>query len=326
VSKNPTAGPNTFYSQLIREQERLQQDNNLIQNLTHNNQLEPSQQTVRDLRIFIEDLQFKNHEIIVMIDANETTDAILSNTINPNHSVLRMFQQLNLVSAYTFFTSNTENLPNTHINGSRCIDHIYVSRGIFNSIAGISIMPFSDGFPSDHRAIVLQIKKEILLEHNRTDMTRPQNRLLKTTEVKRCQTYQDELIKLIDSHRFTERLDEVVEGLNETLAPSGIGKLNDLDKELGQYITAAAKKANKGTTSQDWSPAISYARLQYRYWKVRVQMKTHNLELSAKWIKLATDLNLGNQIIQDRMSLEETQDELNSAKAHLQIEIGRAHV
>ena len=314
VGKNLTAGPNTFYSQLIREQERLQQDNNS----TYNYQLEPSQQTVRDLRVFIEDLQHKNHEIIVMIDANENSEAISSNISNPNHSVLRMFQHINLVSAYTIFTGNMDNLPNTHINGSSCIDYIYVSRNIFNSVTSISIMPFSEGFPSDHRAIVLQLKKEVLLNHNRTDMTRPQNRLFKTTEVKRCLIYQEELTRLMDSHRITERLDDIVEELNESPTPSRIEQLNKLDKEFGQYITAAARKANKGNTSLDWSPAISYARLQYRYWKVRVQMKIYNLEISTYWIQLTTEVNLGNQLIHERMSLEETQEALNRATTHLQ--------
>jgi hypothetical protein len=66
-------------------------------------------------------LQTKTHDVVLMIDVNESFDAI----------------RLDL-------------LPNTHLNGSRCIDFLYVSQNLLPFVRTISILHFSEGCHSGH--------------------------------------------------------------------------------------------------------------------------------------------------------------------------------
>ena len=311
VHNNPKAGPMTYYSQLIREHERMRQSE--AEDTAILEPIDPSAETVKALRLQLQEFQSHGHDLVILLDANEYQTSRPS-LDGDNKSILHMLDSLSLVPTYTTITDDPDELPNTHINGSKCIDFIYVSESIIPFITTVSILPFGEGFHSDHRALVMQLDPTILYDHRRQDLTKPSQRLIRTNEVKRCEKYIKCLLKMVEQHQIGERLDNLITNLKDR-GPTDvlISKFNHLDREFGEYIRAAEKQANKGITKWDWSPPLTRARLRYRYWKMRRQLQPHNLSITNKWRRLVLTTDIGNSYAHDHFNISEIDLEIKNA-------------
>ena len=98
--------------------------------------------------------------------------------------------------------------PVTHINGSKQIDLIPVSRGLAPFIDDAFILDPKYG-EGDHSYIGIDLDFGLLTSHDNLSDIDPghrQNRILVSTDVKALQSYLERVKKKNDSHSVTTRL------------------------------------------------------------------------------------------------------------------------
>jgi hypothetical protein len=273
VCRQSKPGPNTVTSQLIREHLRASGE------IT-----DPRLQTTHDVIAFLQKRIGESHQIVIMMDANE------AQTDSEQHGLLSELGRVGLVSAYTAADTDLSTLPPTYRRGTKCIDHIYVSTQLVPHITSIAILPYDEGFVSDHRGILLQLNTDIFKgEDSITPYTR---RIISTNFISRCKVYHTELLQLIRDNRLDKRITEAQDAINQSCTDERIQRFNDLDTEFGRYILQAQRKAKKRPFQMIWSPPLAKAGLLCRYWRVRIRAHQGNYTLSPHWQQLETNLNL----------------------------------
>jgi len=181
------AGSTTYYMQLYRQ--------HILQGAAPT--INPRQQSIYDFADFLS--KFTDHELIVTMDANEGP------MNRDSTSIFDSLEELGLVSAYTLVTTELSTLPPTYNRGSQCIDHIYITRPLFQSIKSITIHPFGCGFNSDHRPITIQLTTGNLFH----DLTRFPHRTIQTKYIKKAEAFREYHCSRMRHHKVDERIDEV---------------------------------------------------------------------------------------------------------------------
>ena len=105
----------------------------------------PQQQFLTDLRTRINKLKSDGHEIVVMLDANDTLQ-------NHQSTFTSWVRSVNLVDVHMHF-HGTDDEPATHSRGSNRIDYILATPVITDYIENCGILPFHELCYSDHRAL-----------------------------------------------------------------------------------------------------------------------------------------------------------------------------
>ena len=134
-----TTGMNTFETQQwIYLEQQYQEEVNLRAKLINN------------LGLYINNLRQQQHEIILMIDANESmtkTNSGISNLIS-----------LTQLCDPIFMLHGEHKEPNTYIQGSDRIDYIHCTPKLLKHILRCGILPFDMATTADHRGEYLDIR------------------------------------------------------------------------------------------------------------------------------------------------------------------------
>ena len=110
----------------------------------------------QDLTLLIQQYQEEQYDIIVGLDANSDCD-------NPRSEISQFAEENNLIDFYSHFQGGE--LSSTE-NGSKLIDTILVSTRIINTIQRILFLPYDTLDYSDHRALILDLNKNVLMKHH----------------------------------------------------------------------------------------------------------------------------------------------------------------
>ena len=104
---------------------------------------------MKELISFIKKLREQKHEVILLIDANESiTDS--------NSLIGKLLSQTQMCDPI-FKQYGSKNEPNTHLRGSKRIDYILCTEHISQYISSSGIIPFDFVTTTDHRALFIDI-------------------------------------------------------------------------------------------------------------------------------------------------------------------------
>lgn len=176
-----TGGPSTIYSQHQRYLDSMDNDRC------------PREAMLSDLLHFISDCRQEGDQIILLMDCN--TDV-------RNTQFKQQMLDAGLTEAIT--TNGDPNITAaTHNRGSKPIDGIFTSLTIQTKAAGY--LPFGD-FPTDHRAIWIDITSENAFGIKTREIIRPNARKLKSDDPSTRKTFIKEYTSFLEKHKLEEKL------------------------------------------------------------------------------------------------------------------------
>jgi hypothetical protein len=164
---------------------------------------------------------------ILMIDANE-------NISNPEtNSILEIINKCGLVNAYHEFHDDTTEFP-THINGSRTIDYMLVTRNILPYITKIGYIKFHECFDSDHRGIYCDISSK-LFENGKSENRSTRKRLVGTNSTNYEGTqYIQQIYRHLVNNNIITKAEDLLKQVNGGAIDQqvAINQLDRLDKSI----------------------------------------------------------------------------------------------
>ena len=161
--------------------------------------LDPRKAFIHDLDEFLKSIHEENHEIILMMDANECMHEKASKIRNviTKHG-LTDIHRLN----------HGEHDPqewNTYNRGSKKIDFIFGTTGVVEWTTRCGIEEFNARIQSDHRGLWIDVDLEAILGGKIPDLTPPQQRGVTGKDPKTTRKFRRELRKYLVDHKFNER-------------------------------------------------------------------------------------------------------------------------
>jgi hypothetical protein len=202
-----------------REQQCVQYaDEELIQYV-----LDPHKQTLIDLQYFVQELLQGGYEVIIFLDANQEEyqpyrpqdhDACFKTkgSFQVDGSIdgsLRSFMaNCGLTNALTDIHS--DQVPNTHVRGSKQIDFALVTDGIRPCIKAVGLFDESI-LKSDHRAMFIDLDLSLLFGTSLERLERPQFRNLKLDDPRISDSYRKLLHKQFECHSIYDRVQKISE-------------------------------------------------------------------------------------------------------------------
>jgi hypothetical protein len=233
----PANGLNTNWMQqwtLLREQGVKEPD--------------PIKEFYKDLTEQLIKWQHQGYEIILMIDANEVIGS------KPG-GLTDIAIQLNMADLIALH-HGIKNEPNTHIRGSKRIDYILGTQRVQDCCTHSGILPFYNGYASDHRPIYASINlPQLMSDKNVTNLESQAARLIsKSTPRERLQA-----IHLVDDHYQAQNLYKRMETLDQLNTnewqPEHQDEYNDCDAQHIVGLLAAEHKACR-PKPYPWSPTF----------------------------------------------------------------------
>jgi hypothetical protein len=207
-----------------------------------------------------------------MIDANETlgdnTRGITEIMLNNNMADL----------VATHHVTNKE--PNTYLRGSKRIDYILGTKRVQEFCTSSGMLPFYNGYSSDHRPIYAVVDLDKLLSDQLTNLESQAMRFIsKSTPRERLK-----LLQLVDdhyrAHNIYERLNRLMQIPEDEWTEEHINEFEDCNKQHIIGLTAAERKICRPKPFP-WSPAFRDAANVKSVWKIllsRHAQKPHYLK------------------------------------------------
>jgi hypothetical protein len=205
-------GPNTVYAQHSR-----------FFDATSDTPTQPRKQFFDDLSKEIAKWKNEDHDqIVLMMDVNTST------SITTDRELQEFLRNTNLTDAVTTRHQEKHGLQPTHHNGRHPIDGIFVSNTLHPIKCGY--LPFGD-FPSDHRAIWIDLTFDNCFGYKMPNSTRPAARRLKSSDPKIRNKWNQLYAAFIKQHKIHQRIFKL-----ETMIAKG-GTMTETDKnEYGKIM------------------------------------------------------------------------------------------
>ena len=131
-----------------------QYNNGICLKNSDRNQLTSEEKMIDDLTIFFNKLIAGNHEVILLINANEP--------LPPGSGISRLLKNTNMVDLINL-RHGFRNIPNTHQSDSQQIDYCFCTYLINNFIKLCAINPFNFFSSADHRGGYIDVQLKIFL-------------------------------------------------------------------------------------------------------------------------------------------------------------------
>lgn len=227
----------------------------------------PKSQFILDLTKEIGARQHDQHEIIVMLDANDKLS---------NPTMEHFLHECHLEDL--LYAPERSPQPATFIEGQHPIDFILGTPNILRAVIKSGLIAPLHAPVSDHRCLYVDIDENILFGAKVADLADLPSRILNSGSPLKVEAYTKVLLQLLDSHAMTARLDALIERCITTRQCSQQDRkvYNTLDAEMTQYMLVAERKCGKPPRKFHYSPALSAAGHKLRKLKIqRRQLYAH---------------------------------------------------
>ena len=216
---------------------------------------------IKELIRFIKKLQEQKHEVILLIDANES--------ITDSNSLIGTLLSQTQMCDPIFNQHGSKNEPNTHIKGSKRIDYIFCTQHISKYIISSGILPFDFVTTTDHRALFIDIYLHKYLRNPTQEYQDPQTRRLLTTITKGVQKYKGYLFKYIKDNKLYERISILQTKLKDkSLTIKEMNNINNIDEMMTKGMLKAEQQIKIRGKLHPWSPTLTNAILELHIWKI----------------------------------------------------------
>jgi hypothetical protein len=231
------------------------QQHTIMLNQGYNNP-EPKKQCITDLQEMILKLIVKKCSIILMTDANESLDKITS-------GIGKLAAKCKLVDAHEYVHGINENI-HTYKWGSSKIDHILVSADIAPAITKCGILPFDTIYESDHRALYVAFNSQQIFKASLPEVPDKPQRGLHSNKPKEVEKY----TRLVDRKLKEATTYTAIDNVNPAnKTQDDWPDLENIDAKISAIVEEIEQKI-RSPSKGPWSPAIEYAALLIRYWRL----------------------------------------------------------
>jgi hypothetical protein len=240
----------------------------------------PRQAFHEDLVSIINTLRDQNIEIIVSGDFN---------SYNRKKGILLDLEvQCGLVNV-----CNEENTPTTYKQGTKCLDHTYVSPDILPAITELTYMDYPIEFYTDHRPIKLSIDMTNL-QQSLNPIIRSPIRRIYSKDHKNVRLYITSKVKMLQHNNIESRIKRLEQDLDKSSGNiqqdtnkhnQQINELNSIDKILTR-ISLQAENMIKKRRRQMASPKCRAKQNEYTEIRYNLQRaKTQHDKAQIKYLK-----------------------------------------
>ena len=179
---------------------------------------------LQSLQTFIISLTAKNHEVLLMWDANSLA----------SDSDIALF----LLTCSLTDLLSSRGIPSHASTSSRGrhIDFIHGTPLLLSAVRRGGILSFHQSPHSDHRALYVDLDEKLLFQDSSTDPTAPSHRLLRLSNPGQCAKYLGAVNEYLTSHKVFDRLNLLVH-LN--LSNNSLQEIQAAYESLDRDITAA---------------------------------------------------------------------------------------
>jgi hypothetical protein len=239
---------------------------------------DPRKQTIDDLKKYIKSEIENKIEIVLMIDANESSE-------KRTEEMNEMIQECHLIDPHLMADpfGNVE----TYARGSKKIDFIFTTPRIYQSVTYTQICPYHELIESDHRALIIDLDPKSLELGDITYWKRPERQFSSTNKrsriafVTNCDLKAKKLM-------WKKRLDEIGKERDTTVLEK---KLNDLDKEVTDSLICEANKLMK-KPQPPRSEELNRAILNHQLWRLAMKSIRTRRCFRTRINQIAKKLNL----------------------------------
>jgi hypothetical protein len=248
--------------------------------------MNPHHQTMIDIQYFVQNLQGKGHEIIFMIDANQSEGHYYQSQLHNKKfrseqgfhvdgsidgSIQTFMSNCGLDNAITFMHDGV--VPNTHMRGSSQNDFPLTSVGLREYIEKVGLLNNSV-LKSDHRGRFLDLHAR-LFEKNPEKVIPHQFRTLKLDDPRLSDAYRRILHKQFEEHNVFCRVKSIVgRGKSSEWTLIDEQDYEKLDLDISQVMKHAARMCSlRKKHNTPWAKSLSNSTHTIIYWTTRIARK-----------------------------------------------------
>jgi ribonuclease HI len=255
------------------------------------------------------------YEILLMIDANETLG-------EKNKGITEIMLNHNMADLVALH-HGIGNEPNTYLRGSKRIDYILGTKRVQEFCISSGILPFYNGYSSDHRPIYAVVNMDKILSDKILSLDSQATRFIsKATPNERMK-----LLSIVDEHYMAhsiyERLNKLMQTPEDEWTPEHRNEFEKCDRQHIIGLIAAERKVCKPKLFP-WSPAFKEAANLKAIWKILLSKARTKTPCSQKVINWVQE-SLKRDISSDPPDIQECQKELRKAQQKLREVKKRAH-
>lgn len=265
VNKGQNIGPNTVWAQQLTLMERdALKKNKILPASTC-----PRKEAIKAIGNIIENLQRKNHAIILMVDANQTVKESTQKNIIKLHSIEWLRVKYGLVDPFLELMGCRPNT--TTSTPGRDIDYI-LTHGV--DIRHITTLGMHMPAISDHQGIGIDIDISTFFSGTYSTLANTPNRLLTVNNIKVKQAYLKYIPKETETHKLWEKAFDLYEiARTKPFTDEDEKRMNNIDDKVTAILLAGAKQsANRRINRDNWSPKLCNAGRNLVYWKRKHKM------------------------------------------------------
>ena len=181
------AGPKTVYAQ----QYSMNAQNGRLLNPC------PLHNFMLDLEIMLQKLIQQDHMIILGGDFNQSLQ-------DYNQEMLRLADKFNLQEVMA--QVHEEDLPSTYTRGHKCIDYVFVSSSITDSVERAGYLAYGEFLSSDHRGLFIDLHTDSLFGFDTPKMAKHTQRDIRSTNPTHVSKYIQAKHKYLCDHNVFERI------------------------------------------------------------------------------------------------------------------------
>jgi hypothetical protein len=278
VNKGQNPGPNTVWAQqmTIMEQEAMKR-NKILPTSTC-----PRKEAIKALGNAIEDLQKRNHAIILMIDANQTPKESKTKATIKQHSIEWLRVEYGLTDPFIELVRGRPNTTTT--TAGRDIDYVLTYSVDIKHITTLGIhLPTM----SDHLGIGIDIDISTFFNGTYSTLESPPGRILTQNNVMAKRSYIKHIVKEANIHQLWYKANHIYRSaLSNTFTSKHERLMNAVDEKLGNIIINGEKQSGKSKINKNaWPPTLCCVGRTVVYWKRKHKMSKQKL---FKWHDLST--------------------------------------
>jgi hypothetical protein len=245
-----TAGPGTCFAQMWHLAD--------MKNIQPN---KPRQQVLDDLEEAIQKCRSQAHEVIVLMDANETV-------ARNNSSIRKWMINTGLLDPITE-RHGLEGQPRTYARGSSRIDYIFITPGLYEYTTKCGILPLHNIIDSDHRALLIDIDLHRYLKGIPSAICTSSTRGIQSNNPRAVAKYQQILTDFIKTnHIIMDKMRQLIKANDEQqgLTPTQFEDFMRLETTISKAKLEAEQQVQH-ISAIPWSPRLLKAQKEVKYWR-----------------------------------------------------------
>ena len=173
-----------------------------------------------------------------------------------------MTERLKKLQLANVIVGRHRDTPETHKQGSKTIDHVWVSPCLQDLITGYGYLPYDLGLISDHRGMFVNLH---LSRGRFPTVNRNTTRKLNSKNVQNVERYLEEANRMAEEHNLFSRMLALTD--KDKLTRAERKELNEIDRVLTEILLKAEARLRSLRSQDEACPEMRTLRSLKRYWR-----------------------------------------------------------